>query len=360
MKITFIINGLSGGGAERVASNLASSLINKHRVTIVSLEKCKPAYPLPKDINLVFLNNNPVKGFEFLLITRKKLKAFFKNDDSDIYIVFLPIASILTLGLKRHIKAPIICSERNNPDSYSRIYKFLLKHFLPRSDAIVFQTEDARKWYIKRDSKCLTKIIPNPISDKILNFHNGISEKENKVIAVGRLVEQKNFHLLLQSFALFLSRFPNYNLEICGDGILLEDLIDFAKKLNIDKSVVFSGFKDNIEESVSRAKIFVLSSNFEGMPNALIEALALGTACISTDCPCGGPRFLINNMVNGILVPVNDHFALYEAMCAIAENETIRRKLERNSVEIKKILNPSIIMDEWENFIKEVYDSGSC
>ena len=146
-------------------------------------------------------------------------------------------------------------------------------------------------------------------------------------------------------------------MEIYGEGKLKYELMNYIKEMNLSNCVFLKGKTDSIKEKIYKAKAFVLSSNYEGMPNALMEALALGVPCISTDCPCGGPRELIQNNVNGILVENNNCEEMVKAIYNVIENEKLNKTLSVNSNNMKEEFLISKIADKWKKFINEIREN---
>jgi glycosyltransferase involved in cell wall biosynthesis len=178
-----------------------------------------------------------------------------------------------------------------------------------------------------------------------------VGEREKVIIGAGRLNSQKNFPLLISSFAQIAKDFPGYKLRIYGKGALLESLQSLAKEKGVGDRVEFPGYVPNMPEVLEKASMFVLSSDFEGMPNALMEAMASGLPCISTDCGGGGARFLIEDGENGLLVPQKDEVAMAEAMRKILSDDAFANKIAENARKLQENLAPEKIYGEWEKFI---------
>ena len=169
----------------------------------------------------------------------------------------------------------------------------------------------------------------------------------------------RNSHVfLIKAFADVSKNFPDYKLVIYGDGSRKDEYIKLAESLGVAEKVSFPGYVTDIGGKIADASLFVLSSDYEGMPNALMEAMALGLPCISTDCPCGGPRFLIKDGVNGLLVPVGDREALGEAMRKILDSPFFALSCASNAQDICKTLAPDKIYGEWEKYITAVAADG--
>ena len=220
-----------------------------------------------------------------------------------------------------------------------------------KCNAVVFQTEGAKSYF---NNKIQSKgsIILNPIR-KNLPEHS--KEKDSRrIVSVGRLNSQKNYTLLLEAFALFCQKYNDYKLEIYGKGEQEETLKKLAKTLGIEDRVIFEGFRNDVHEKIADATMFVMSSDYEGLSNALLEAMAMGLPCISTDSPPGGARMVIKNGQNGLLVPVGNKEKLMEAMDSIAANAEMAEKMGRNAAEMRDLLSEERICSQWEKLIKVV------
>ena len=356
MKLTLFIDSLYGGGAERVICNLANYLAEcGQQVEILTMAETEQSYDLNENISLQTLL--PIKErrgklwnfcFRFFRFIR-----YLVWEKKDVYIVMLPKTIIMLLMFKWLTKAKIIASERADPTMYPKVISRLLKKYASRADGWVFQTKDARKWYEKSIQKCQAIIIPNAINSSFIRPLY-IGPKRNVVASAGRLVKQKNFELLIRAFSLVALDYPEYNLVIYGEGNEKEELNRLIFQLGLEKRIFLPGNIKNIAEEMEKNSLFVLPSDFEGMPNALMEAMALGLPCISTDCPCGGPRFLIQNGINGLLVPVKDESKMAEALKEVLSNSEKAKDLGIQASKIIEKLAPAIIYAQWENFIKNI------
>lgn len=355
MKITIFIGGLSGGGAERVVCNLSNYLSsNRHEVTILTMSEDIPAYELSSNVQRIPLlrknefGNSVVKNIKRII----RFKKYLKNSQADIYLVMLPTTINMMLFFRKLVKVPIIVSERCDPITRydtSLLRKKIMEKLYPRADEFVFQTEDARDYY-KNIIGTKGIVIPNAInSEFIRETYQG--NRKKKIVSAGRLTEQKNFTLLIDAFAKLCDRYPEYELIIYGDGPQKKDLIEYVKKLNMHNKVKFSGYVNDFGSHIIDASLFVLPSNYEGMPNALMEAMALGLPCISTDCPAGGPKFLIQDGINGLLVPVNDIENLVNKIDMVLSNTELSSKLGNNAKKIINRLDKDKIYNEWEKML---------
>lgn len=339
-KILFYTMTMCSGGAERVIANLSNELVKHYEVTISTLVQSKVDYKLDKKIKIVSASNNNQRTWLNRIKSIKNLYKITCNANPDAIIAFCPtmcfIACLLKKFSKRFKTIKLIISERNDPNNeYNNLFlKGIANYLYTKADIIVFQNEGAKAFFNKNVQK-KGVIIPNPINDSFLK-NKKVSKKENVIVNVGRLEPQKNQELLIKACAEVFKERPKWKLIIYGDGSLRSELEKLIYSLKMKKNIYLLGRCDRLEEELPKNKIFVLSSNYEGMPNALMEAMACGLTCISTDCPCGGPRSLITHKKNGYLVEVDNlpdlKSTILEAICnpLCAKEEDLRDYYSQN------------------------------
>ena len=154
-------------------------------------------------------------------------------------------------------------------------------------------------------------------------------------------------------------KFQNVNLIIYGEGPLKSNLECLIRELELDGRVILAGNTDHVVEELSKAMLFVLCSDYEGMPNALMEAMAAGVPCIATDCPCGGPHELIRDKTDGILIPCQDELALSEAMCDLIVNEDKREGYGLRAKQRAQMFKPELIYQEWDDYFNYILHTNS-
>ncbi len=355
MKITLFISSLTGGGAERVLCNLSNYLIDKgNQVTVITNVEAEGFYGLDSRVSrYILLKQNERKNSLFNFFhCMKKLKKYVKENSNDTYVVFLPLTTLMLLTLRKNIKGRIVVSERGDPTRNKKILKFLLKKWICRADGAVFQTDTAKKWYEPYLKTTESVVIPNAINQAFIRQKfNG--EREKIIVGVGRFSAQKNFPLLIRAFSKIANEYPNYKLVLYGKGALLESYKQLAEELKIIDRIEFPGYVPDMVERLEKTSMFVLSSDYEGMPNALMEAMALGLPVVSTDCGGGGAKFLIENEKNGLIVPQRDEEAMVNAMKKILSDQEFADSLGENARKLQEILSPEKIYGEWEKFIKK-------
>lgn len=360
MKILFCIPAMTKGGAERVMSIIANDMAKENEISIMCLADKKIEYALNNKIKVNALDKN-IKYKNKMLINYmryKILKKYIITYCPDIIISFLPTPSFLSVIAKGNSKVPIIICDRNNPSKeYSSfVKKILMEALYPKANGFVFQTNEQKQFFNKRIQEKST-VIFNPIKDEFLNSDKLI-QKENTIISVGRLVEQKNQKLLINAFARISDKYKEYSLKIFGDGPLKTNLQNQIDNLKLNDKVFLCGICDDIKTELEKAKVFVLSSNYEGMPNALIEAMAVGLPVISTDCPCGGPKELIQNEINGILVDVNNEENMANKLDILLSQTQKANRLGKEAEKIKEKLKTENILKQWKDYIKKIYEEN--
>jgi len=358
MNITFFIGGLSGGGAERVVCNMANFLARKGNfVEILTMADDVPSYPLDSVVHRCsLLGSNERTCFTFNSALRLfRLFKYLRRTKSSVIVVMLPITTILLLQMRKFTKAKIICAERSLPSVYSKNKQTFLKRLAYKADGWVFQTTAQKEWYEKTHIKQY-KIISNAINPAFINQQQYTGNRNPEIVTVGSLSAPKNHELLISAFSMITAEYPNYKLVIYGKGPKQEKLKAYSNTLGIANRVYFAGYSTNVGESIKNAALFVLSSDYEGMPNALMEAMALGLPCISTDCDGGGAHALIIDGKNGLLVPKGDKQKLADAMRRLLINQQEAEKLGYEAHKICESLAPDRIYGQWEQYIKEIVE----
>lgn len=354
MNLTLFIGSLYGGGAERVTCNLASWLAEHgHTVEILTMSETEEAYELSRKVTvqtLLKLSERKSSLYNAAIRIPRLARYLIKHREKDGYVVMLPKTILLLLALRHLTRAKIVVSERADPARYPKDIQKKLRRHIHEADGIVFQTKDAGIWYQELLQTVPSRVIPNAINPAFLRpAFEGQREKE--IVAAGRLNNQKRYDLLIRSFAAIADQFPDYRLTIYGEGYNREKFEALVQELHMEDRISLPGNVSNIAEKLEKAALFVCCSDFEGMPNSLMEAMALGLPCVSTDCPVGGPRFLIQNGINGILTPVGEGKALSDAMALVLSNPELARKMSTNAAEVQTRLNPDTVYSQWERFI---------
>lgn len=287
------------------------------------------------------------------------LAAYLAARPGSTAIGFLQPSSQILLLASQQTGTPVILSERADPYRYfrSRYAPWMLKNYYPSVRGMVFQTEDARRAYAEWIS-VPSEVIPNPLPSGLPQPWEG--DREKRIVNFCRLSRQKNIPLLLDAFDSFYFTHPDYTLEIIGDGERRDELLAYAAALPSAPHVRFLPHSNDVHEAVRSAAMFVSSSDFEGMSNSMLEAMALGMPVICTDCPIGGARAVIDDRRNGILVPMRDTQALAGAMSEVADRPGFAAALGREASQIRTAQEQQTICRRWLRFAEAVTREGAA
>lgn len=353
-KIIIYVNSLNRGGAERVSVILAEYMKRKH-VQCILVTECirENEYNVPEGVKRISIGADKRKYLNFFRNVLK-LRKILKKEAADIMLIMDIPGCLLAIPASRGLNIKVIVSERNDPYHFpgKKIVVILSRKLMKLANGFVFQTKDAQSFYEKKlNNKGI--IIYNPLeNEKLPNVYLG--EREKSIVSVGRLSPQKNQKLLIDAFSLISNKFPEYNLIIYGEGELRNKLETYIKMLNLENKVLLPGNIPNVLNTIKSKSLFVLTSDYEGMPNALIEAMSLGITCISTDCPCGGPKSIIENEKNGLLVPVGNAEMLSQKIAYCLTNKVEAKKMGKEAVKIRKKMDMNIICSQWYNYMDSI------
>ena len=354
MNILIITGSLSGGGTERVSAILADYLHeNGHNVIIAVLHSHQETYPINRNIKVHILPSHRTKQKKIIqklhcsIMDYFSLKNIIAQNKIEKIISFCMLHVILTLILTKQID--IILSKRNYPLAVSPLKFFLEKQIFKHAKTIIFQTSEQMECY---EDKIRKKgiIIHNPLFSNLPAPYNGVRRKE--IITFCRIIKQKNLFMLVDGFIKFYENSPEYKLTIYGncapqDKSYKDGLEKHISAKNMEHVIKFRDFTHNIHSLVIDTACFVLTSDFEGISNSMLEAMAIGLPVICTDCKGGGAREFIKNYKNGILVPTNDINALTQALLFVSENPEKAQAMGKKAAEIKNLLSHEKICAEW-------------
>lgn len=361
-RIVFHLNCLERGGAERVVSVLAGQFAEwGYEVYIATEWQGEDEYTIDSRIKRVHVGfSQKQEGYGRIrkfLARITNLRGFLKETKPDIVIAFARRANYRALTATIGMKMPVIISVRINPiGNYDFLSdKIQIPILFRRAAGCVFQTADQRDFfpeYIKKKSR----IILNPINPNFIG--NPIPEQREKaVVHSGRLVDFKNQLMLIEAFCLVHEKHPDYVLKIFGpdsfDGTK-EKLEALIAEKKAESYVLLMGGSTCLEKDLINGALAAYSSDYEGMPNAMLEALALGLPVVATDCPPGGPAMVITNEENGLLVPVGDAEAMAAAINRLIEEPEYAKKLGEQAALIGKRASVEMIAGEWKQYMEEI------
>ncbi len=384
-EITFLIKLMAGGGAERVISllsrataergynvtlfithqGLSDALLDNvdKRVKVISLsdeaKKGKKRKLIPALImlfaRLIGKIGNSEKSSVLKYYSRNYdavsyLKRYFRQKKNSTAIAFLYDSIFLTL-LSAAKSNRVIISERGDPaQTNSKTSKAFMQTEFQKADTVVFQSPDAMKWY-EENTPVKGTVIFNPVKPDLPEPYSG--ERKKRIVNFCRIDIPKNLVMLVEAFSKFNRDYPDYELYIYGNSSdnYIEKVNDKIRECGCESSIKILPARQDIHSEIRDYAMFVSSSDFEGMSNSMLEAMAIGMPCICTDCPAGGARAIIKDGENGLLTPVGDSYALYLAMKRVVENPEFVKKISHNATSVREDLAVDKIIDKWMEII---------
>lgn len=358
-KILFVIGYMSKGGAERVVSILANSLNRRNYfVRIIGIYGDSLDYILDDKVKFDSIACDSkiriLRPFERVA----KLRDIIKNYNPSCIISFLADVNIHTLLAGYRMNYPLIVCERNDPNNdpvekYKRktrdwIYKYV--------DGAVFQTSDAMNYFKSIIPKhAIQEVIANPLSPN-LPIKENYNKRPYRFIAANRLDPQKNLQLMIDSISDIIDDGFECRLDIFGEGPLREQLQLHINSLGKQDKIFLKGFTKNIHQEMKNSDCFLITSNYEGLSNSMLEALGIGLPVIATACPIGGAADWISNFNNGILVPVEDKKEIENKLRFVFDDYDKCISMGNKAKEIRTKLESEKIVDAWEKIILRVIE----
>lgn len=352
--ISFYIGSLAKGGAERVFCNLAEYFVSiGWQVTMITQYKYEDEYELPNGVNRVLsdLTKEESKGRIYNLFARIfKLHRIIRDTNSDILMTTIGKANFMAIACAIFTKTRVVVSVVADPkEEYpTKIMRFLLQTMFGDADGIIMQTTD-QTLALRPALRRISTIMPNSVSPNFIK-PRFTGRRSQDIYMVGRMDDNKNQKMAIEAFGKIYNKYPESRLHLIGGGTNREMLEELSKSMHIEDRVIFEGIISNVYDVIYEGYAFLLTSNTEGMPNTLLEAMSLGLACISTDCPCGGPKDIIRPNENGILVPVGDSDALGNALDQLLSDYDYADKLGKTAYEDLGEYAPDVVNAKWRDF----------
>lgn len=367
--ITLVISTMRSGGAERVMSKLANYFSSKgHKVTLVTFvpPSEKPFYTLDKRITQLPLNQlnfNESKIIRLKNIVKSifTLRSTLKKNAPDVVISFMETVNVATLLAGYKLGIPTIVSERIDP-KYHILYPIKIQSVFNKirnktyswAHALVAQTQSALDFFSKPIQEHAV-IIPNPVNaPKYDNYE--VAEQVQNIISVGRLCVQKDHVTLIKAFAKIQEKNPDIKLTIYGEGSERENLENLISELKLMDSISLPGTTSNIEQKLFESDIFVFPSLYEGFPNALCEAMAIGLPTIGSNC--SGNVDVIKHNENGFIFNLKDENELYEQMSMFINNFSLRKHLSSKAQKISIDYSQDKIYAKWDRLLENIKSTG--
>lgn len=360
MKVLFVIGNMGNGGAQRVASVICNRLaLNGHEVSLLLFNRSKEEYPISDAVQIISLKDDFASYSAMnILSVIVSMRKHIKKIDPDVAIGFTNGGYALYLS-SFGMKFPKIASARTSPHvifGKKGLRAYINRLWFCKADAVVLQSK-AQIPETPKDILGRCVVIPNPIDIEDGAETVSYGSHCEKIVMAGRLDVEKNYPLAISAMEIVCKTHPNARLAIYGKGILNDRIQDLIQEKGLEHQVTLAGWISNVRQKFLESDLFLLTSNFEGMPNSLMEAMACGLPCISTDCRTG-PSDLITNGVSGILVPVGDAQALATAICDMIESKAEDRQrlgeLARRTIAEHYCADK--IVSQWEKLLMELID----
>lgn len=365
MRILFLISKLHYSGAPKMMAWVANQMAQRgHQVTLISMYDRDNSQQLSPEVTLRLLGRHRSKSrllrnTRDLAGTLRALHRCMKEEQPDVVVSFLDAAGSMLLPLKTlYGCVPVLASERVDPSARKGLMGWFRHRLLRFADGIVFQTEGARAFY-SYDARIQAKgrVIPNPVVLQPWQVQPPMlfAQRDNRIVSVGRLtIKQKRYDVMLDAFLLVHRAMPELQLEIYGDGKDAAAVQQMVAVRGLENAVSLKGKTENVFGALRQARAFVITSDYEGIPNALIEALSFGVPAVATDCSPGGARLLVENEVNGLLVPCGDAAAIAKGLLRLAGDEVFSDRIAQNAVKIAEKFPQGPIADQWEQALLEL------
>ncbi len=347
MKDIVIVTGcMVRGGAEGVIATVANGLAQRGwKIHIISILFDRWDYELDPSIECIDISNEKRNQMldtpRLVLALRKKIRQIKPK----AVLSFMVAVNIVTWLATRRLNVKYIPSERNDPDKgRSSLIKKLQAKAYGAADTTVFQTTRAKEYFSDAIQK-KSVIIPNPLRE----MPEAVYGASKRIVTAGRLSEQKNHKLLIDAFAGVYRDHPDFSIDIYGEGLMRDELLAYIDEKGLRDLVHLCGKVDNVPERIRDAYMFVLPSDYEGLSNALLEAMGIGLPCITTNC--AGSDDAIQDGENGLIVPIRDRDAMEKAIRKLIEepeNAEEMGKKARASMSRYKVKN---VLEQWESLL---------
>ncbi len=347
--ICFVGGGLKGGGQERALTSLANyAAAHDYDVIILNLFKTDIFFELHPEIKLIWpkIEREKLNRFVYALSLIPFIRKEIKKHKPDVVICFGEWFNAYTILSTRFLGIKVFVSNRMGPMLKLGFLLDTANKLLYRyADGVIAQTNTAKDIISIKGPNKNIRVIPNAVIPIEANQFS----KKNQIVTVGRLSKAKNHILLVRSFAKLNNSL--WTLHIIGDGEERYNLECEVRKLGIEKKVIFYGQQKEFGSILSESEIFVLSSVFEGFPNALVEAMSVPLACISTNC-IAGPSDIIQDGVNGILVKPNDIDEMTEAINRLVQDQKLRNELSDEAYKVREKYHFDTVAKQYLAFIQ--------
>ncbi len=375
MRILFLVGRLGAGGAERVATTLASAWAKAgHAVTLTTtfIPKGECFYPLDSNVDLYHLADDVTPGSQAGLSLRKlaALRTLMRTRKPDVVVSFLTNVNIMALMAAWGLGIPVVVSERTDPvhgRSAGRVLKLLRRMLYPRAASVVVQTEAAIQGMLSQAPGARHVVaISNPLPDALAGMQVASQAKADasasppirQLAAMGRLIPSKQFDLLIRVFAQLADQYPDWHLTIWGEGPMRESLQQQIDAAGLAARIQLAGNTSQPWQALSKADAFAMVSAIEGFPNVLLESMALGLPCVVMDCP-SGPAEMTRQGKDALLVPFGDEAALSQSLSRLMSDANLRLTLGDSAAQsVRSRYGLPAVLAQWQTVLRDVTQAG--
>lgn len=355
MKIAFVIGSLNFSGAEKVLSIVASELQKiGNEIHVILLQKEMGTTGSENGFITYGANATGSSKVKRLFSRWSAIRRVVSNINPDVVVSFGSVCNVNTIAAMLGKKIPLVICERNDPnfDPRKQTEKQIRRMLYPFANGYVFQTERIKE-YFPENIQEKAAVIPNPIIDSGVRW--SLQNASKKIVSIARLDDfQKDQSSMIRAFAMFVANHSDYTMELYGDGPDKDKYLDLIQKLGMDGRIFLPGKTNDPIKILAESEIFLLTSTYEGMPNALMEAMSVGVPCISTDCGGGGAFDLTEKYGAGLLVPCGNVEKIADALSRLADDDELKEDLSRKSVRINSILGREIVSGQWMEYLKAI------
>lgn len=353
MRVLFVTEELAGGGSERVISVLANRFAVTDEAAVVAIRRDQVKYTLHEKVKYFPFRDENGGKIKRTVGRVLFLRGAIRQYKPDIVVAFDVVPVVYASLACRLCGVKLVVSERVDPqrhESIGYLGKLYFRAF-EKCNGAVFQTEDAQKYFSPNVQKKST-VIPNPINEEFaVDRYSG--ERAKEIVTACRLTKQKNLKLFIDIVSEIISRHPEYKGIIYGDGPEYEELKKYAGS-KANGGITFAGRVNNIKDRIYKSHFYLCTSDYEGISNSMLEAMALGLNVVCTDCPVGGARLAITSGVDGVLFPIGDKDAGVRAIDSLIADKEKSENMGKAATNICERWNAAHIADEWRVFLQHV------
>jgi GalNAc-alpha-(1->4)-GalNAc-alpha-(1->3)-diNAcBac-PP-undecaprenol alpha-1,4-N-acetyl-D-galactosaminyltransferase len=356
INLAILIPSLGCGGAERSATLLANYLVSsgKYNVTFFVLESGAPFYWLHPNIDIQYIDDNVVKSGRIKKNIDRVLyvKNLIKEKNFQVIIGYTYLSSLIACLACIGLNTKCIICERSDPSHYGFFAQLAKSILYRRGNGAIFQTPYARD-YFKKIIKNAT-VIPNLIESEKFPEVIPYSKREKKIVHVGRLDSLKNQKMIISAISKIKDYLHEYTIEIYGEGELREELQNQIDSLYLSEKILLKGKSNNVLNCIKDSKLFLFTSNVEGFPNALLEAMAMGLPCISTDCPAYAQGMMLKDSAYGVTIKMEDVDQLAKEILIALKKDISDESISLSAHKIRNKYDASSIGKRWDEYIERI------